>query len=130
MASLIERLVGDQVVRTDQKRIMPVRRPLPERPRDVLDIFSAMGGEASMSILTQSLDIKAATPGWMSLGFRQIALPCCLGSCVWSHADVITSVGRQNVCRIMQVFYWRWGVDVTRRQYHHAGAQRPLRHDF
>jgi hypothetical protein len=65
MATMIERLLGDPVFRQDAKRILPVVRPLPERPRDLLEIFSAMGGEASMISLLRSVDLRGATPGWL-----------------------------------------------------------------
>jgi hypothetical protein len=65
MTSLIERLLGDPVFRQDAKRILPVVRPLPERPRDLLEIFSAMGGESSMISLLRSVDLGGATPAWL-----------------------------------------------------------------
>ncbi len=65
MATMIERLLGDPVFRQDAKRILPVVRPLPERPRDLLEIFSAMGGEATMISLLRSVDLRDATPGWL-----------------------------------------------------------------
>lgn len=66
MASMIERLIGDPVMRLDDLRILPVRRPLPERPRDLLEVFAAMGGEASLESLFRSLDLRGATPGWIT----------------------------------------------------------------
>ena len=66
MTSLIESLIGTAVRRMDEKRIAPVQRPLPERPRDIFDIFSAMGGEATMSNLKRSLDLNNATARWMT----------------------------------------------------------------
>jgi hypothetical protein len=65
MTSLIESLIGDPLFRQDAQRILPVRRPLPERPRDLLEVFSAMGGEASRISLLRSLDLRDATPGWL-----------------------------------------------------------------
>jgi hypothetical protein len=66
MASMIERLIGDPVLRLDDLRILPVRRPLPERPRDLLEVFAAMGGEASLEGLFRSLDLRGGTPGWIT----------------------------------------------------------------
>ena len=65
MASLIETLIGGSIVRKDDKRIAPTRRPLPERPRELLDVFSAMGGEASMANLGRSLELQGATARWL-----------------------------------------------------------------
>jgi len=65
MTSLIESLIGDPVFRKDTKRILPVTRPLPERPRDLLEVFSAMGGEASRISLLRALDLRGGTPAWL-----------------------------------------------------------------
>ena len=60
--SLIDSLVGTAAERPDKKRILPRRRPLFQRPRDVIELFIALGPEASMQSILQSVEIKQAEP--------------------------------------------------------------------
>ncbi len=63
MPSLIESLIGGgSIQRPDEKRLVPTRRPLPARPRDLLELFVSLGGEASMPALLQSCDLRQADP--------------------------------------------------------------------
>jgi hypothetical protein len=60
--SLIESLIGSGIVRPDKKRILPTRRPLFLRPRDVFEIIVALGTEASMSSIFTCTDLSPAEP--------------------------------------------------------------------
>jgi hypothetical protein len=61
--SLIESLIGGgSVQRPDEKRLVPTRRPLPARPRDLLELFVSLGREASIPALLQSCDLRQADP--------------------------------------------------------------------
>ena len=60
MPSMIENLIGGGVRRRDEKRLLPTRRPLPVRPRELLELFVAMGGAASMKSLMLSADFREA----------------------------------------------------------------------
>ncbi len=63
MASLLESLLGSgTVLRPDDKRLVPTRRPLPSRPRDLLELFVTLGAQASMPALFQSCDLRQADP--------------------------------------------------------------------
>jgi hypothetical protein len=66
MTTMIERLIGEGTVqRPDNRRILPVKRPVPDRPRDLFEVFSALGGEASAAALCMSIDLRDAKPNWM-----------------------------------------------------------------
>jgi hypothetical protein len=60
--SLIESLIGSGIVRNDTKRILPTRRPLFQRPRDVFEIIVALGAEATLPSLFHCVDLKPADP--------------------------------------------------------------------
>ena len=62
MPSLIESLVGSGITRPDDKRLVPTRRPMPLRARDLLELFTSLGGEASMTSLFQVTQLQAAEP--------------------------------------------------------------------
>ena len=63
MPSLIESLIGSgSVKRPDEKRLVPTRRPLPGRPRDLLELFVSLGQQASLSAIFQSCDLRQADP--------------------------------------------------------------------
>jgi hypothetical protein len=62
MTSMLETLLGDPVKRRDEKRILPTRRPLPERQRDLLELFMALGQQATMQSLLLSCDLREAEP--------------------------------------------------------------------
>ncbi len=62
MPSLIESLIGSGVVRPDTKRLVPTRRPMPARPRDLLELFAALGAEATLPSLFQATQIDDAEP--------------------------------------------------------------------
>ncbi len=62
MPSLIESLIGSGIVRPDEKRIVPTRRPMPTRPRELFDLFTSLGAEASLASLFQSTQLHAAEP--------------------------------------------------------------------
>ena len=62
MPSLIESLIGSGIVRPDEKRIVPTQRPLPTRPRELFELFVALGGEAALPSLFRSTQLHAAEP--------------------------------------------------------------------
>jgi len=62
MPSMIESLIGGATTRPDEKRLMPIRRPLPGRPRDLLEIFVALGPEATIKSFTLAADFRDADP--------------------------------------------------------------------
>jgi hypothetical protein len=62
MASLIESLLNDPVRRLDNKRIDIVRRPMPTRQRDMLELLAALGPNASMEALRRGIDMRNADP--------------------------------------------------------------------
>ena len=62
MPSMIENLIGTGIRRPDQKRRLPTRRPLPVRPRDLLELFAALGDAASLRALFLSADFREAEP--------------------------------------------------------------------
>jgi hypothetical protein len=59
---MLETLIGSGIRRPDEKRILPTRRPLPIRPRDLLELFAAMGTESSVKSLMQAADFREAEP--------------------------------------------------------------------
>lgn len=62
MPSLIESLIGSSTTRPDKKRLVPTRRPMPTRPRDIFALFTSLGGEASLPSFFQSTELHAAEP--------------------------------------------------------------------
>ncbi len=66
MPSMIETLIGSGVQRPDEKRIVPTRRPLPGRPRDLLELFVALGREATIPSLLQACDLRLSDPRHMT----------------------------------------------------------------
>jgi hypothetical protein len=62
MASMIENLIGGAVKRRDNKRILPIRRPLPTRPRDLMELFCALGAQADMTSLMLTAEFRDADP--------------------------------------------------------------------
>lgn len=62
MSSMIEALIGSGIVRPDKKRLVPTRRPMPNRPRDVLELFVSLGAEAAIPSLFMSTQLHAAEP--------------------------------------------------------------------
>ena len=60
MPSMIENLIGSGVRRRDEKRLLPTRRPLPLRTRDLFELFAALGSAASMKSLMMSADFREA----------------------------------------------------------------------
>lgn len=60
MASLIENLIGNALSRPDEKRLAITRRPLPNRPRGLFELFSAMGTTATFDGLRRALEFGAA----------------------------------------------------------------------
>jgi hypothetical protein len=60
--SLIESLIGSGVVRTDTKRLLPTRRPLFQRPRDVFEVIVALGPQATLPSLFLCIDLRPAEP--------------------------------------------------------------------
>jgi hypothetical protein len=62
MAFLIEQLIGNPVERADKKRISVIRRPMPVRPRELFELFAAMGRTSSFEGLRRSIEINNAEP--------------------------------------------------------------------
>ncbi len=62
MSSMIESLIGSGLTRPDDKRLVPTRRPLPTRPRDLFEILVALGDQATLTSLYQATDLRAAEP--------------------------------------------------------------------
>ena len=62
MPSLIESLIGEGIKRTDNKRIIPTRRPLPGRPRELFELFVALGPQATATSLMEVCDLRQADP--------------------------------------------------------------------
>ena len=62
MPSMIENLIGSGVRRRDEKRLLPTRRPLPTRARDLMELFAALGSTASMKSLILSADFRETEP--------------------------------------------------------------------
>jgi hypothetical protein len=62
MPSLIESLVEAPVVRNDDKRFSAIVRPAPVRPRDVFEVFGALGVTASFAAVVRSLDFRQSSP--------------------------------------------------------------------
>jgi hypothetical protein len=62
MTSMLENLIGSAVKRRDDKRILPVKRPLPMRQRDVLELFMALGAQATAESIVMSCDLRDAEP--------------------------------------------------------------------
>ena len=62
MPSLIETLIGSGIKRPDEKRILPTRRPLPSRPRDLLELFVTLGDQATMPSLFEACDLRDTDP--------------------------------------------------------------------
>lgn len=62
MPTMIEALIGAGVQRPDEKRIVPTRRPLPNRPRDLFELLVSLGQQASMPAIFESSDLRQADP--------------------------------------------------------------------
>jgi hypothetical protein len=62
MPSMIENLIGGATTRPDEKRLLPIRRPMPGRPRDVLELFVALGEEATIKSVMLAADFRDADP--------------------------------------------------------------------
>ena len=62
MPSMIESLIGGGVARQDEKRVVPTRRPMPTRPRDVFELLCSLGTEASMASFFMTTQFHAAEP--------------------------------------------------------------------
>ena len=62
MAYLIESLVNAPVKRQDEARLSLTKRPAPNRMRQLLELFMAMGPSASFQTLMRSIDLKALDP--------------------------------------------------------------------
>ena len=62
MPSLIESLIAGAVVRPDNVRIAVARRPAPTRPRELFEVFGALGVVATFNGAIRSLDFKSSTP--------------------------------------------------------------------
>ncbi len=62
MSSMIETLIGSGVVRPDAKRLVPTRRPLPARPRDLFEILVSLGPQAVLESIYLAADLRAADP--------------------------------------------------------------------
>ncbi len=62
MPSMIESLIGEGIKRTDNKRIIPTRRPLPGRPRELFELFVALGAQATATSLMEVCDLRQADP--------------------------------------------------------------------
>ena len=60
MPSMLENLIAGAVTRTDNKRILPTRRPLPTRQRDLLELFMTLGQQATLPALIESCDLRQA----------------------------------------------------------------------
>lgn len=57
---MIEALIGGGVRRPDEKRLVPSRRPLPTRPRDLFELFSTLGQQATLPSVFLSCDLRQA----------------------------------------------------------------------
>src|SRR5580658_7199818 len=66
MASLLESLLEGPVQREDKHRLSVTKRPFPERPRDVFDVFAAMGRTGSLEGLLRGIDFRLADPRMVS----------------------------------------------------------------
>lgn len=62
MPSMIETLIGAGVQRPDEKRLVPSRRPLPNRPRDLFELFVTLGAEATIPSLFEACDLRQTDP--------------------------------------------------------------------
>jgi hypothetical protein len=62
MPSLIESLVDAPLVRPDTNRMAVTLRPAPERLREILEVFGAMGNTASFPGLKRSIDLRHTEP--------------------------------------------------------------------
>jgi hypothetical protein len=62
MPSMIENLTGGAVRRPDEKRLLPTRRPLPGRTRDLLELLVSLGATASLKSVMLSADFREAEP--------------------------------------------------------------------
>jgi hypothetical protein len=60
--TLIETLIGNPVMRRDDKRLTTIRRPLPITQRELLELFAALGDQTSLSGFFESTDFSAAEP--------------------------------------------------------------------
>ena len=58
MPSMIETLIGSGIQRPDEKRILPTRRPLPARPRDLFELFVTLGDQATIPSLFEACDLR------------------------------------------------------------------------
>ena len=62
MPSMIESLIGGAAARPDEKRVVPSRRPMPTRPRDLFEILVSLGPEASLTSFFMATQFPAAEP--------------------------------------------------------------------
>ena len=62
MPSMIESLIGAGIKRPDEKRILPTRRPLPARPRDLFELFVTLGDQATIPSLFEACDLRHTDP--------------------------------------------------------------------
>ena len=62
MPSMIETLIGAGLQRPDEKRIVPTRRPLPARPRDLFELFVTLGDQATIPSLFEACDLRHTDP--------------------------------------------------------------------
>lgn len=67
MASMIESLMGAGTIRPDKKRLVPTRRPLPTRPRELFEILVSLGAEATITSIFMATDLRAAEPRALTL---------------------------------------------------------------
>lgn len=59
---MIETLIGSGIARPDEKRIVPSRRPLPTRPRDLFEVLVVLGGQASIPSIMEACDLRQTDP--------------------------------------------------------------------
>jgi hypothetical protein len=62
MANLLETLLQNPVTPDEKKRLSITRRPFPQRPRDLFELFAAMRTTASMEGLLRGVDLRQADP--------------------------------------------------------------------
>ncbi len=69
MAFLIEKLVGNPVIRKDEKRLTTILRPPPARPRDVFEQIGAQGREPTLEGLLRGIQHGGADPRDITFAF-------------------------------------------------------------
>jgi|GEM_PF-2604355 len=60
--TLIETLIGNPVMRKDDKRLTTIRRPMPTTQRDLLELFCSLGEMITLPGLFDCIDFAAAEP--------------------------------------------------------------------